>query len=77
MSLKSVIEMETSVEKAHGTVVAPDHHLPSPARAALDFTTNLLGNRSLPRQFLLEELELPPLVHGGLLLGFFNRNEII
>lgn len=78
MSLKGVIEMETSVEKAHGTVVASDHHLPSPAGAALDSSTDLLGNRSLSRQFLLEELELPPLIHrwASLFLGgLLDRNE--
>lgn len=35
----------------------------APARAALDVAADLARDRSLPCGFLLEDLELPPLVH--------------
>lgn len=63
MSLEGVIEVEASVKQAHGTIVAADDDLASAAGTALDLSLDLIGNRALSRQFLLEELELPPLVH--------------
>lgn len=63
VSLKAITEVEAAVEEAHGTVVATDHHLPSAARATFDPSAHFLGNRALSRQFLLEELKFPPLVH--------------
>lgn len=72
--MEAVAEVEAAVEEADGAVVAADHHLPSAAGAALDLAAYFLGNRALSRQFLLEELEFPPLVHRGG-LGSSSRSD--
>lgn len=63
MSLEAGIELEAAIEQAHPTVVAADHELPSAAGAAGDLAAHFLRDRAFPSQLLLEELELPPLIH--------------
>lgn len=63
MGLEAVIELEAAIEQAHPAVVAADHELPPAAGAAGDPAAHLLRDGASPPQLLLEELELPPLIH--------------
>lgn len=71
MRLESIIELESSIEEANGAVVETSHHLAPPARTALDLLLLVvirsdiivLGDRAFRGVLLLEELELPPLIH--------------
>lgn len=63
MRLEAVVELQPPIEQADGAVVAADDDLPPAARAASDVAGDVLGDRALPGEFLLEELEFPPLVH--------------
>lgn len=68
VSREGEIEVEAPVEEADGAFVASNDDLSSAAGAALDPPLDFIRNRALSRQFLFEELELPPLVH--------RRNQI-
>ncbi|KAG1365075.1 hypothetical protein COCNU_12G000750 [Cocos nucifera] len=63
MGLEAVGEVEAPVEEADGAIIASDGDPPPPARAAQDLAGDLVGDRGLPGGLLLEELELPLLVH--------------
>ena len=64
MSLEAEIEVKSAIQEAYSAVIAADHQLPSAAGTTLDFSTDLLWDFAFPSsQFLLEELEFPPLVH--------------
>ena len=63
VGLEAVGELESAVEEAYGAIIASEGDPPPPARAALDLAGDLAGDRGLPGGLLVEELELPPLVH--------------
>ena len=64
VSLEAEIEVKSAIQEAYSAVIAADHQLPSAAGTTLDFSTDLLWDFAFPSsQFLLEELEFPPLVH--------------
>lgn len=63
MGLERVRELKVAVNESHHAIVAADGYPSAPARAALYPPLDLRRNRALPGGLLLEELELPPLVH--------------
>lgn len=63
VGLEGVGELEPAIQEADHAVIAPDSDPAPPARAAPDVAADLARDRHLAGGFLLEELELPPLVH--------------
>lgn len=72
MRLESVVKLEASIEEANDAVVEAGDDFAPTARTALDLPLRCddaavvfvgLRNRALRAVLLLEELELPPLIH--------------
>lgn len=63
MGGEGVVEVEASVEERDDAIAGADGELPSAAGAAGDRPLHFIGDHAFSRRFLLEELELPPLVH--------------
>lgn len=63
MGLETIEELEPPIDEADSTVTTSDGDPTPSARAALDGSSDLGGDGTLATGFLLEELELPPLIH--------------
>lgn len=77
MGLERVGQLEPSIEEGDHAVITSNSNSSSPARAALDVSADLARDRSLAGGFLLEELELPPLIHVSKIKGGGLRTLII
>lgn len=75
MRLKRIIELESSIEEANGSIIKTSYHFTPSTRTTLDFLLLLflfhvvvilfffLWNCAFCNVLLLEEFELPPLIH--------------
>lgn len=63
MRLEATDKFEPPIEQTDPTIIATDDDPASTTRTANQVPLEFAGNGAPPRRLLLEEIELPPLIH--------------